>query len=233
MPETFQALLVLAVAVLPGALYTWYFEREVGRWGATLSDRVSRFIGASAAFQALFAFPWYWLWTHYLHRAVVVAGQDQIHNLLLEGRPLPAWLFFLPVLYVALPIAVGTLAALAVRHKKRAVWIRHVARVVAGRDPAPRAWDYVFSESPAAVMRLRMNSGVRLGGLFGANSYAAGYPEQPQDLFIEKAYLVDQRDGTFLRDGTGSFRETGSGVLLRWDDVELLEVFKLEEVPNG
>jgi hypothetical protein len=34
--ETFQAIAVTVLAVLPGALYTWSFEREVGNWGVGL-----------------------------------------------------------------------------------------------------------------------------------------------------------------------------------------------------
>ena len=47
MPNTFQALAVLLVALLPGALYVWSFERQAGRWGIGLSDRVLRFVGGS------------------------------------------------------------------------------------------------------------------------------------------------------------------------------------------
>jgi hypothetical protein len=232
-PETFQAILVVALAVLPGALYTWYFEREVGRWGASLSDRVLRFVGASAIFQAIFAFPVYWIWSNYLHRATLVGGKIAFRNLLLEGADLPPLLFLVPVAYVALPIAAGTLASLAVRHRKRGKWTRRIARVVAGRDPAPRAWDFLFSENPSAILRIRMKSGSRLGGLFGANSYASGYPELPQDLLLERVYVVDQQSGSFVKDEEGKFVETGSGLLLRWEDIEVLEVFWIEEATDG
>ena len=33
MPDTFEALGVFLVAVLPGANYVWSFECMVGRWG--------------------------------------------------------------------------------------------------------------------------------------------------------------------------------------------------------
>jgi hypothetical protein len=32
--DTFQSLAVFAVALLPGALYIWGFERVVGNWGS-------------------------------------------------------------------------------------------------------------------------------------------------------------------------------------------------------
>jgi hypothetical protein len=32
-PSTEQALVILMIAILPGGLYTWAFERETGKWG--------------------------------------------------------------------------------------------------------------------------------------------------------------------------------------------------------
>ena len=48
MPDTFQALAVITIALLPGALYVWAFERQAGRWGIGFSDRALRFVGGSA-----------------------------------------------------------------------------------------------------------------------------------------------------------------------------------------
>lgn len=63
--------------------------------------------------------------------------------------------------------------------------------VAAGRDPAPRAWDHVFLARPAAVVRIRLRDGAGyVGGLFGEKSYAAGYREAPEDLYLEDAYLT-------------------------------------------
>lgn len=55
MPSTAEAVVIFALAILPGALYIWAFEREAGRWGIGLSDRIFRFVAASAVFQLLFA----------------------------------------------------------------------------------------------------------------------------------------------------------------------------------
>jgi hypothetical protein len=63
MPTTFQGALAIAIALLPGALYTWAFERIAGRWGIGLSDRLLRFVGASAMLHALVAPLTYWLWS--------------------------------------------------------------------------------------------------------------------------------------------------------------------------
>ena len=62
MPDTFQAVAVAVVALLPGALYVWAFERQAGRWGIGLSDRLLRFVGGSALFHAAAAPLTYWIW---------------------------------------------------------------------------------------------------------------------------------------------------------------------------
>lgn len=111
--------------------------------------------------------------------------------------------------------------------RSRSTWARTLARLFAGRDPAPRAWDNLFSGSRAGVIRLRLDTGGRLGGLFGENSYAAGYGEEPQDLYLERAYLV-QEDGSFAKDADGDFSELGSGILVKWDNIVVLEFFPLE-----
>jgi hypothetical protein len=82
-PDTLQSIAVLVLALLPGALYVWAFERQAGRWGIGLSDRLLRFVGGSAVFHALGAPLTYWLW----------AEQRQLVR---DGDPLSWWLW-LPV----------------------------------------------------------------------------------------------------------------------------------------
>jgi Family of unknown function (DUF6338) len=60
--DTFQALAVVALAILPGASYIFAFERVAGSFGQNLADRVIRFLAASAALQALFSGPTYYLY---------------------------------------------------------------------------------------------------------------------------------------------------------------------------
>ena len=223
MPDTFQALLVTFLAVLPGALYTWAFEREVGRWGIGLSDRVLRFVGTSGLFLSVYAYPLYLLWTFYLHARVETNEGVVFRNLVLEGEAVPWWLFLVPVAYIGLPLALGTFGALAVNRG----WTR-TSRVIAGIDPAPRAWDFLFSPRPTGLVRARLKgTDGWVGGLFGEDSYAAGYPESPQDIYLERAYDVEA-DGSFARDDRGNPQELGSGILVRADDILHLEFISLE-----
>jgi hypothetical protein len=216
MPATITGLALFFVAILPGALYTWAFEREIGRWGIGLTDRLLRFVGVSALFLALTTYPAHYVWRNYLHAP---SDSDHARNLVLDGADLPPWLYFVPVGYVSVPIALGSLAAVAVRRKW---WI---ARPLVGADPAPRAWDFLFAEHPHGVVRVRLKDEEGwIGGLFRDESYAAGYPEEPQDLYLEETYKM-LKSGEFAADGNGNFIPLGSGILVRWEDVLHLEFF--------
>lgn len=207
MPDTFQAVAVLVVALLPGALYVWAFERQVGRWGVGLSDRLLRFVGGSALFHAVAAPLTYWLWA-------------QQWAEVRTGSPANWWLWPIILAYVATPAAGGTFVGLGVRSEK--AW----TTIFTGPDPAPRAWDHLFGQKAEGWVRLRMKSGVWLGGAYadanGRRSYAAGYPE-PQDLYLAAAVKLDPGTGEFLIDKAGHVALLEGGILVRWEEVEHLE----------
>jgi hypothetical protein len=69
MISTFQALLVTLLALLPGALYSFAYERVAGGYGISFSDRLLRFVAASAVLHALLAAP-----EVYFYRTVIVTG---------------------------------------------------------------------------------------------------------------------------------------------------------------
>ena len=62
----------------------------------------------------------------------------------------------------------------------------------------------------------------RASGTKGSDSYAAGYPDE-QDLFLAEAYSVDPESGEFELDANGDVVPTGSGILVRWAEVEYLD----------
>jgi hypothetical protein len=207
MPSTFQAAVVTAVALLPGALYLWALERQVGRYGIGLSDRVLRFVGGSAVFLSVFAGPLYVLYGRF--------GAS-----LASGEAVPAWFAVLPLLFVGIPLAAGTLQGLGLRRG----WT--LARLLTGPNFAPRAWDYVFWNNQDGWIRCRLKSGTWLGGAFadaeGKHSYAAGYPE-PQDLFLVRSVHMNPDTGAFELDSLGRPRLGEGGILVRWEEVEYLE----------
>ena len=208
MPTTFQAVAVLVAALLPGALYLWAFERLAGRWGATLTDRVLRFIGGSAILHALFAPITYWFWS--TQWPTVEAGGQ-----------VSWWLWALAVAYVAGPILLGTLVGNGIR--KGRSW----PTIVTGPDPAPRAWDYLFQGERDGWVRLKLKSGSWIAGGYatatdGLKSYSAGYPEA-QDLFLATTAAVDPDTGAFVFDEDDKVQLLPGGVLVRWEEVEYLE----------
>jgi len=207
MPETFQTAAVVMVALLPGALYVWSFERQAGRYGIGLTDRALRFLGGSALFLALFSVPMYWLFANY-------------RGSFLAGDPLPIWVGLVPAGYVLVPLGVGTLVGYGLR--RGWAWIE----VLTGPDPAPRAWDYLFQYNVDGWIRCQLKSGIWLAGAYananGRRSYAAGYPE-PQDLYLAAAVAVDSVTGEFILDAQGQPELSSGGLLLRWDEVEYLE----------
>jgi uncharacterized protein DUF6338 len=209
-PSTIDALAVLVVALLPGALYTWSFERMVGRWGIGFSDRLLRFIGISTVLHALVAPVTYTLWRDYLRED----AQPGINAL-------PLWMWGVAILYVGVPSALGALVA----HGFREDW--KGLRALMGSSPAPTAWDAIFAGNPAGWVLMRMKSGRWIGGEYAAGSYAGGYPE-PADLFLSKEFHVDQEVGDFVPGQDGQPLPVGYGVLVRWDDVEYLQVTPTE-----
>jgi hypothetical protein len=217
MITTFQALWVTAIAIFPGATYTFAVERYAGSFGAGASDRLVRFGAASAAFIALGSGPGYALY----HRWVATGR--------LSRGDVPAWQVEVAVLlYVAVPAVAGTIAG----------WgrINDVALLkwMAGPAPEPRAWDYVWQRrrSTPALVRVHLKSGVWIAGLFaktegGAKAYASGYPERG-DLFLVCSLKIDPDTGELELDEDGRTvpLDGEPGVLVRWDEIEYLDLLE-------
>jgi hypothetical protein len=210
MPDTFQAAIVVAVALVPGALYFWAFERQAGRWGVALADRLLRFVGLSAVFHAAIAPVSYWFWANEWPK-------------LSEGDPVSLWLWGVAIAYVATPVAGGTIIGYATR--LGLPW----SRWFAGPHAAPRAWDYFFEHGPLGCARMRLKSGTWIAGAYaeinGRQPYSAGYPEA-QDLYLPAAVDVDPVTGELPYDENGHIVHRPGALLVRWDEVEYLEFFE-------
>lgn len=168
-----------------------------------------RFVEVSAVFHALLAPVTYWLWTGFIASGRLAAGD----------APLGLWAA--PILYVGLPTAAGTAVGLGTRKQVR--W----TKLITGPEPAPRAWDHLFGSRPDGWIRLRLKGGTWLGGAYTREtdthkSYAAGYPEE-QDPYLVKSVEVDPDTGRFVLNEGGEPVWRGSGILIRWSEVEYLE----------
>jgi hypothetical protein len=210
MPDTFQAAIVVSIALVPGALYFWAFERQAGRWGVALSDRVLRFVGLSALFHAAIAPVSYWFWANQWPK-------------LREGAPVSLWLWAVGIAYVAVPLAGGTMIGYATR--LGLPW----SRWFAGPHPAPRGWDYLFEREPDGYVRMRLKSGRWIAGLFaevnGRAPYTAGYPE-PQDLLLPATVKIDPETGETPLDDDGRVQLRRGALLVRWEEIEYLQFFE-------
>lgn len=159
-------------------------------------------------FHALIAWPTYRLWDEYIRSGRMQTGDG------------PILLWPVVVAYVLLPLILGTAVGHGTKGQKRwASWL-------SGHDPAPKAWDYFFGLHPRGWVRLKLKSGIWIGGVYmegeTRKSYASGYPE-PQDLFLINAVEMDPQTGRILRQSDGSVRVRDSSILLRWEEVEYLE----------
>ncbi|SFA62471.1 hypothetical protein SAMN05444374_1233 [Rhodococcoides kroppenstedtii] len=218
MPSSFQAVAAFIVALVPGALYFWSYERIAGRWGANLTDRLFRFLGASALFHAVLAPATYWFWAEQWPHVVA-------------GDRLSFWLWPAVLAYVVVPLLGGTIVGYGTRD--RTWW----ATIATGPDPAPRAWDHLFHGKRDGWVRLKLKSGTWIGGAYATSdednlmSYTAGYPED-QDLFLSTTIDVDPDSGEFILDDDGRARVAPrSGLLVRWEEVEYLQFIRIDVLP--
>ena len=211
MSENLEAVLALLLAVLPGALVVWGFERISGRWAIGVTDRLLRFFGISAVLHALAAPATYTIWRDYVRPH--------------DAKPLPWWLWGVALLYVVVPLFGGSVLAWRVDRGGR--W----ATKIVGTSTPPSAWDFVFNDKRNAWVRLKLKSGTWIGGAYVEGSHAAGYPEQP-DLYLKVAVDVDADTGEFGRDKDGNAITNPYGVLVRWDEVEFLEFAPREGGPE-
>lgn len=142
-PATYEALVVAVLALLPGAMYLWGFEREDGPWTISFGDRVLRFLGISGLLSPL-TLPLIWLG----YREVVLTGA-------LRTASAPVWwAWLLPVLLFVVPGIAGAFVGYSSRRGRS--WVRPLV----GAAPAPRGWDQLFrTPSLAGFVRLRPTDG--------------------------------------------------------------------------
>jgi hypothetical protein len=200
LPSNIAALLVVIVAVLPGATFTWGFERQAGQFGVGLADRTLRFVAVSVLWHLILG------WPEYLLYRVAFNGRN-----FSTAQFAAAWGAVL--LLTAVPAATGSfLGSLYAKRntgeQPKAIHRafggpkrKRVFEYIVGHERAPRAWDDLFSEHPTIYIRVRTTDGAWLAGLFAKQSYAAGYPNDT-DLYLEQAWGLKD-GGTVLAEPLG------------------------------
>jgi len=205
---------LLAAALLPGALFQWGFERNAGRYGIGLKDRILRVTGTSALFLAMFAWPLHWLYANYW---------DQIA----AGKILPRLIYAIPIIYLLIPSIIGWIYGSSL--KKEKAW----ARKLAGTNRFPTAWDYALSGRKGGWIRCQLKSGIWVGGLFSdlnsgedvkshKRSYASGYPEA-HELYLYPTVLMDRETGEFKTREDGQPLLGIGGLLLFGEEIAIVE----------
>jgi hypothetical protein len=192
-------LIAIVFFLIPGLLFLWTFERLAGRTRLRGTERLLRAVAWSTAIYALCS-PWV---VHVIRRAS--AGRSLTAAELVGGAS---------VLVFVLPVVTGFVMAQFRWSEPRNALLRRFTVV----DPAPTSWDYAFTAGGPYFLRAKLRDGERVGGFYGDGSFASSYPE-PQDLYLEEAWRLT-RDGAFLARLEGS-----RGLLLKRDDVEVLELF--------
>lgn len=213
MPDTFEALLIAILIVVPGATFVWGMEKVTGAWGAKAGDRVLRFVAISVIVHAFLSPLTYELYRDYVHT-----------NYLRDAKPLPTSIWYGLIAYALLPFVLGSWVGRALNER------RPIITAIFGRQAdAPRAWDYVFSGEPGGYVRLllKTNPPIWVAGAFatteqGQRSYAATYPEDG-DLYLASRIHCHPDTGEILTDGRGRPTLLDGGLLVRWGEIQYLE----------
>jgi hypothetical protein len=88
----------------------------------------------------------------------------------------------------------------------------------------PTAWDHFFNLKEDCFLLLHLKSGLMLGGLYTAKSFASSYPEK-EDLYLAELWKLDE-NGAFQEP-----MENTGGLLVNFEEVSFIEIFKLDFTP--
>lgn len=86
----------------------------------------------------------------------------------------------------------------------------------------PKSWDYQFGKEEPYWILITLKDGNKIGGFFGTHSFASSFPAE-EDLYIEELWEIDE-EGRFEQP-----IENSGGCLVRRNDINFIEFFKLSE----
>jgi hypothetical protein len=135
------------------------------------------------------------------------------------GRVSPWIVELATLLYVVAPTAVGF--ALGIIGRDKPQWTEGFI----GTRPDD-AWSLVWRIAGPSYVRLKLKSGEWLGGRYGTQpdgmSSAAGGSVEEGDLFLSRTASVDPVTGVFQFDAAGNILLGDTGLLVRWEEVQVL-----------
>jgi hypothetical protein len=121
---------------------------------------------------------------------------------------------------VFIPLAIGWALSQMVHSKKIWGWMERVLHVKA-IHPVASAWDRAFLREDRPWLIVMLKEGKRLGGRWDDVAVASSDPNE-RDLFLGNVYLVSD-EGTWTRN------ETSMGMLIKADQINLIEFIKPAE----
>jgi hypothetical protein len=216
---TFQALLVAAIVILPGSVYTLARESRGASWAWRSTDAATlifRFLTASACFHLVLAPVGYAAYQHVV-----------VNHLVAPGRPFPwTWWGWLAG-YIVVPFVFGLWMEAARSCSPSTRRVRGLPKnlfiwlplFIAGRANEPRAWDRLFTRDRTGYIILRLKDRDEWkAGIWYEPSYASAYGED-QDLYIAEQIAVKE-DGSVEFDEYGNPRYLGAGLLISWSELD-------------
>jgi hypothetical protein len=215
-PATGNAVLILAVFVLPGFV------------AVLLKERIYEVRGEESTFDRLLTTVYYSLLVYLpvllaagVLSAVGVVHQDDVVDFA-HGRS-AIWLTGLIALAVllVLPAASALAAAAWVRSDKRLAWqkrlgIKHVHRV-------PTSWDFAFDPEDDLLLVVTLRDGSRIAGYYGRRSHS-GYGTRTRDLFLEERWEFDEEGAALSGPAPRSV-----GVWIGADDIVAVEHYAVSD----
>ncbi len=213
LPTSIEALLIIALVLSPGYLFTIVVRRSVAyAWETSELRLVLTTITAGTLIQLLGTpLGTIGIINHYYAGTLMQNLSDLLRWALL--------------VCVALPIVSGAFLGWLIA---RPQIDRVLERFGLGfYDRTPSAWDYAAQEHDGVWVRIHLkdNQGI-IAGKFGQDSFASLDPKRP-DIYLQEAWLVDEH-GNFVRPIVDSL-----GVWVAHDVMAYAHFLEGSETPHG
>lgn len=202
-PANWGGLVIVIFFVIPGFVWQKILTQAVVTTKRDFSEVVLGAISLSCIVHALFS------WILFL---------EYQRGWLTEPRTQALFALTLFLILFMAPAILGFVSSWLIESKV----VRKLHGLWGLRSPIPKAWDFYFRQGRPCWVLVTFKDGVRVGGVFGPNSFASSYPDE-EDLYLETVWKVDAK-GRFLEPVKDSL-----GALVRHTDVKLVEFWALRK----
>lgn len=216
--STLQAVGLLILTIVPGAVLTFSYERHAGPLAGHPNERSLRFLIGTAIVFPFTATLALWTFARVLH---VPVGEPprEYRNRLADPSDVSLWWTFVPLAYVLIPWLLGRLGG----STRLALRRRTVASGTSSLAPGLAAWDVVFLDPGPKLISIKLRNGPWVAGIFAASSFASAPAAKEKELLLERQVGVDD-SGQIQRDESGIPLQGSGAVVVHYSDVELMIV---------